>query len=164
MIFELGKSYIVDVTEKGIIPLMEFDNSKWYNKDQDDLDFLTDEEKDVIINSVLNKIRAEIEELKKISEKHQSVIDNIEITETHGMKENNVLVHNPQRERYMKFDGKLSAYDEVLEIIDKFNSTRSIREWIDSVPTIIGADAPKRVKGTPLEENDSGYNCENWIP
>lgn len=69
---------------------------------------------------ILDKLRAEIEELKKISEKHQSVIDNIEITETHGMKENNVLVHNPQRERYMKFDGKLSAYDEVLEIIDKY--------------------------------------------
>ena len=63
MIFELGKSYIVDVTEKGIIPLMEFDNSKWYNKDYDDLDFLTDEEKEVIINSVLDKIRAEIEQL-----------------------------------------------------------------------------------------------------
>lgn len=61
MIFELGKSYIVDVTEKGIIPLMEFDESKWYNKDSDDLDFLTDAKKDVIINSVLNKIRAEIE-------------------------------------------------------------------------------------------------------
>lgn len=31
-------------------------------------------------------------------------------------------------------------------------------------PTIIEADVPKRKKGTPLEENDSGYNCENWIP
>lgn len=29
---------------------------------------------------------------------------------------------------------------------------------------IIEADAPKRRKGTPLEENDGGYNCENWIP
>jgi hypothetical protein len=62
MNFELGKSYIVNVTEKGIIPLMEFDRSKWYNKDYDDLDFLTDAEKNVIINSVLNKIRAEIEQ------------------------------------------------------------------------------------------------------
>ena len=69
---------------------------------------------------VLEKIRAEIEEMKKIDEKHQSVIDNIEISETHGMKESNVRVHNPQRERYMKFDGKLSAYDEVLDIIDKY--------------------------------------------
>lgn len=31
-------------------------------------------------------------------------------------------------------------------------------------PTIIEADVPKRRKGTPLEENDNGYNCENWIP
>lgn len=28
----------------------------------------------------------------------------------------------------------------------------------------VEADTPKRIKGTPLEENDSGYNCENWIP
>ena len=34
----------------------------------------------------------------------------------------------------------------------------------DDASTIIEADVPKRRKGTPLEENDSGYNCENWIP
>ena len=28
----------------------------------------------------------------------------------------------------------------------------------------VETDAPKRRKGIPLEENDSGYNCENWIP
>ena len=59
--FELGKSYIVEVTEKGIIPTMEFNESQWYNKDLDDLDFLTDEEKAVVVNSVFDKIRAEIE-------------------------------------------------------------------------------------------------------
>ncbi len=56
MNFELGKNYIVDVTEKGIIPLMEFDNSKWYNKDYDDLDFLTDEEKTAAVNDALGEI------------------------------------------------------------------------------------------------------------
>ena len=61
MVFELGKSYIVEVTEKGIIPTMEFDESQWYNKDLDDLDFLTDEEKAVVVNDVLDKLRAEIE-------------------------------------------------------------------------------------------------------
>ena len=35
---------------------------------------------------------------------------------------------------------------------------------IKNADTIIEADAPKRRKGTPLEENDSGYNCEDWIP
>lgn len=35
---------------------------------------------------------------------------------------------------------------------------------VDHAPTIIEANIPKRRKGTPLEENDSGYNCENWIP
>ena len=62
MNIELGKSYIVDVIEKGIIPLMEFDRSHWYNKDYDDLDFLTDEEKEVIVNNLLEQLRAEIEQ------------------------------------------------------------------------------------------------------
>ena len=62
MTFELGKSYIVNVTEKGIIPLMEFDRSQWFNKDCDDLEFLTDEEKEVIVNEALNQIRAEIKD------------------------------------------------------------------------------------------------------
>ena len=60
MIFELGKEYIVDVTEKGIIPLMVFDKDRWFDKDHDDLDFLTDEEKTIVVNDVLDKIRAEI--------------------------------------------------------------------------------------------------------
>lgn len=60
MTFELGKTYIVDVTEKGIIPREVFDRDRWYHKDYDDLDFLTDEEKIVVINDVLDKIRAEI--------------------------------------------------------------------------------------------------------
>lgn len=34
----------------------------------------------------------------------------------------------------------------------------------ENAPSIIEVDTPKRRKGTPLEENDSGYNCENWIP
>ena len=63
MTFEFGKTYIVDVTEKGIIPQEVFDRDRWYNKDYDDLDFLTDEEKIVVINDVLDKIRAEIENL-----------------------------------------------------------------------------------------------------
>ena len=62
MTFELGKTYIVDVTEKGIIPQEVFDRDRWYNKDYDDLDFLTDEEKMVVINDVLDKVRAEIEQ------------------------------------------------------------------------------------------------------
>ena len=64
MTFELGKTYIVDVTEKGIIPQEVFDKDRWYDKDHDDLDFLTDKEKIVVINDVLDKIRAEIEEYK----------------------------------------------------------------------------------------------------
>lgn len=35
---------------------------------------------------------------------------------------------------------------------------------VDIADTIIEADVPKRRKSTPLEENDNGYNCENWIP
>ncbi len=63
MNFELGKSYIVAVTEKGITPLMEFDRNQWFDKDHDDLDFLTDEEKAVIINDMLDKIKGYIDHI-----------------------------------------------------------------------------------------------------
>lgn len=64
MSFELGKTYIVDVTEKGIVPLMEFDRNRWFDKDHDDLDLLTDEEKIVIVNNALGRIREEIEQIE----------------------------------------------------------------------------------------------------
>ena len=64
MNFELGKKYIVEVTEKGIIPREEFLEERYFDKDFDDLDFLTDEEKVVVVNDVLDKIRTEIEEYK----------------------------------------------------------------------------------------------------
>ncbi len=60
MEFELGKNYIVSVTEKGIIPLLEFDISQWYNKNTNDLDFLTEEEKAIVVNNVLGKIKSYI--------------------------------------------------------------------------------------------------------
>lgn len=63
MNFELGKSYIVDVTEKGITPLMEFDRNQWFDKDHDELDFLTDEEKAVIINDMLDKIKGYVDHI-----------------------------------------------------------------------------------------------------
>ena len=62
--FEVGKQYIVDVTNNGIIPIEEFNSERFFDKEHDDLVFLTDKEKDVIINNALNKIRAEIEEYR----------------------------------------------------------------------------------------------------
>ena len=64
MNFELGKEYIVKVTEKGIIPIEEFLRERYIDIDHDDLGFLTDEEKVVVVNEVLDSIRAEIEEYK----------------------------------------------------------------------------------------------------
>ena len=60
MNFELGKKYIVEVSERGIIPREQFLEERYIDKDHDDLDFLTDEEKAVVINEVLDKIMAEI--------------------------------------------------------------------------------------------------------
>lgn len=65
MIFELDKEYIVKVTKEGIIPVKEFDSEKYYNKDTDDLDFLTDEEKDYIIREFArNLVKKMDKELK----------------------------------------------------------------------------------------------------
>ena len=61
MNFELGKEYIVTVTDKGIIPIEEFNRERFYDKDNDDLDFLTDEEKTIVVNELLDKIKTEIE-------------------------------------------------------------------------------------------------------
>ena len=60
MNFELGKQYIVEVTDKGIIPIDEFDTERFFDKDNDDLEFLTDEEKTVVINDVFDKMSKEI--------------------------------------------------------------------------------------------------------
>ena len=60
MTFELGNQYIVDVTEKGIIPVAKFDRERYFDRDTDDLEFLTDEEKSVVIKQVLVKIREEL--------------------------------------------------------------------------------------------------------
>lgn len=67
MYFEVGKQYIVSVSENGIIPIEEFSRERYYDIEHDDLDFLTDEEKMVIINAVLDKIRAEIQALRGCS-------------------------------------------------------------------------------------------------
>ena len=61
MIFELDKEYIVTVTDKGIIPIEEFNKERFYDRDNDDLNFLTDKEKEIVVNDVLTKIRAEME-------------------------------------------------------------------------------------------------------
>lgn len=78
MNFELGKTYIVDVTPKGIIPLFEFDNDKWYNKDSNDLDFLTEEEKVIVINAVLDKIKSYINHIRNIGLGKKKTLEFIE--------------------------------------------------------------------------------------
>lgn len=65
MNFELGKEYIVKVSKEGIIPIEEFKSDRFYDKDHDDLDFLTDEEKIIVTNDVLDKIKADILNHKK---------------------------------------------------------------------------------------------------
>lgn len=83
-----------------------------------------------------------------------------------------------------KGHGKLIAEpteDDIAETIGGQNDfAECIRDAVkavfDNATAIIEADVPKRGKhlvfykgvklgkGTPLEENDSGYNCEDWIP
>lgn len=45
--FEFGKQYIVAVTQKGIFPLMEFTSERFFDREEDELSILTDEEKKV---------------------------------------------------------------------------------------------------------------------
>lgn len=67
-----------------------------------------------------------------------------------------------------KGHGRIADVDEAIKCIKEVKGEDAVWaialiEWACSKRTILEADAPKRRKGTPLEENDSGYNCENWI-
>lgn len=95
MNFEIGKQYIVSVSENGIIPIEEFSDERYFDIEYDSIDFLTDEEKVVIINNVLNNIRAEIE--KKI------------------VKRPRLDFKDSERDRN-------DAFLEVLDIIDKYKA------------------------------------------
>lgn len=68
-----------------------------------------------------------------------------------------------KRQKYneLLIDDSLTV-DDVFKAIIESLQNKGLAEG-DST-TIIEADVPKRRKCTPLEENDSGYNCENWIP
>ena len=102
MKFELGKQYIVKVTENGIIPEEEFRRERFFDKDNDSLEFLTDEEKTVIINTVLDKIRAEIEQ---VADKQFQIAMGVE----------------DLNERYTHIRME-SAYRHSLNIIDKYKA------------------------------------------
>jgi hypothetical protein len=51
-----------------------------------------------------------------------------------------------------------------VEGADEYKGLGEAKQIVCNASTIIEADTPKRRKGTSLEENDSGYNCENRIP
>ena len=53
-------------------------------------------------------------------------------------------------------EDKVRAF--ALDLID------SCMNVIETAPTIIEADAPKRRKGTPREDYKPLYDCEDWIP
>ncbi len=91
MNFELNKKYIVEVTNKGIIPIEEFCEERFFDKDHDELDFLTDEEKEFIIR--------------------QTCEDLMQSIKTHRLeagKYNSVLISNKVE------------YDEIFDVIDNY--------------------------------------------
>ena len=106
MNFELGKEYIVKVSEKGIIPIEEFKSDRFYDKDHDDLEFLTDEENIIVINDVLDKIREEIKSKK------------FGLTDTEDGR-------RIQSDIHAGFDGGIEC---ALQIIDKYKAEGSDKE------------------------------------
>lgn len=99
MNFEIGKQYIVSVSENGIIPIEEFSNERYFDIEYDSIDFLTDEEKIIIINDVLDKVRAEIERM-----------DYLDIEDGSD-----------------GYDNYVDRYD-VLQIIDKYKEDKELAE------------------------------------
>lgn len=62
MNFELGKQYIVEVKPEGIVIVDEFDEDRFFDKDHDDLDFLTYEEKLAFVNRFFDAFSKDIKE------------------------------------------------------------------------------------------------------
>ena len=62
MNFELGKQYIVEVKPEGIVIVDEFDEDRFFDKDHDDLDFLTYEEKLAFANRFFDAFSKDIKE------------------------------------------------------------------------------------------------------
>jgi len=60
--FELGKQYIVEVKPEGIIIVDEFNRERFFDKDTDDLDFLTYEEKLAFANRFFDAFSEDIKE------------------------------------------------------------------------------------------------------
>ena len=48
--------------------------------------------------------------------------------------------------------------------IDTRYSDPEVIETLNAAPVIIEADAPNRRKGTPREDYEPLYDCEDWIP
>ena len=67
--FEFGKQYIVNVTQKGIFPVMEFDSERFFDKEEDDISILTDEEKKFIVNDIVDKIIDRMKDLVDVEKR-----------------------------------------------------------------------------------------------
>ena len=63
-----------------------------------------------------------------------------------------------------KGHGELVDYEELKSNAREYGAYTETTLSHIKPKIIIEADTPKRRKGTPLEENDSGYDCEDWIP
>lgn len=81
----------------------------------------------------------------------KAIANGIPLPEGHGK-----LIIEPTDEEIAKTIGGKNDFAECIR--------EAVKAVFDNAPAVIEADAPKRKKGTPIEENDNGYNCENWIP
>lgn len=79
------------------------------------------------------------------------IINGMPLPKGHGR-----LIIEPTDEEIAKTIGGKNDFAECIR--------EAVKAVFDNAPAVIEADAPKRKKGTPIEENDNGYNCENWIP
>lgn len=105
--------------------------------------------------------------MKLVIEIPDEVYDRLKTLNSHGMA-TGATMYILNGKQLPKGHGRLIDADRLKSMYSinqaNFNTVVGIQKWIERAPTIIEADTPKRRKGTPLEENDSGYNCENWIP
>lgn len=71
------------------------------------------------------------------------------------------LIDSDEFDKTLK-DGEIKARKQRKYILE--TAINTIRGNLKKADTIIEADVPKRRKGTPREDYEPLYDCENWIP
>lgn len=70
------------------------------------------------------------------------------------------------KEAYKRIENIVFKYEEkeLSSLDDRKLNNEALNHIREALKVNLNTNVPKKIKGTPLEENDWGYNCVDWIP